>query len=74
MTMTPNPANSVLNIDFAGNQGTYSILSLNGQVVASGSLTNGQNEVATATLSNGIYMVRVASEQGETMQKLAVRH
>lgn len=74
MTMTPNPANSVLNIDFVGNLGAYSILSLNGQIVASGSLNNGQNEVATATLSNGIYLVRVASEQGETMQKLAIRH
>ena len=74
MTLTPNPANEGLNVDFAGNQGNYAIMTLNGQVVASGALVHGQNDVTTAALPNGVYIVRVASEQGESMQKLAIRH
>lgn len=74
MTLTPNPANEGLNVYFAGNQGNYAIMTLNGQVVASGALVHGQNDVTTAALPNGVYIVRVASEQGESMQKLAIRH
>ena len=74
MTLTPNPANSVLNIDFTGAHGAYQIMNLNGQTLATGSLVRGENEVITASLPNGMYMVRVAGEQGETMQKLAIRH
>jgi hypothetical protein len=37
-------------------------------------LTEGQNEVSTATLANGIYMVRVISESGEAVEKRALRH
>jgi len=74
MTLTPNPANSVLNIDFAGAHGAYEIMNLNGQALAAGSLVRGENEVVTASLPNGMYMVRVAGEQGETIQKLAIRH
>jgi hypothetical protein len=74
MTLSPNPANEGLNVDFAGTQGNYAIMTLNGQVVASGTLVHGQNDVTTAALPNGVYIVRVASEQGQTMQKLAIRH
>jgi hypothetical protein len=54
--------------------GRFAIVTLSGQVVASGDLTEGQNEVSTATLANGIYMVRVSSEAGEAVEKLAIRH
>ena len=74
MTLTPNPANSVLSIDFVGAHGAYQIMNLNGQTVAAGSLVRGENQVITASLPNGMYMVRVAGEQGETIQKLAIRH
>jgi len=37
-------------------------------------LVRGENQVITASLPNGMYMVRVAGEQGETIQKLAIRH
>ena len=74
MTLTPNPANSVLSIDFVGAHGAFQIMNFNGQTVAAGSLVRGENQVITASLPNGMYLVRVAGEQGETIQKLAIRH
>lgn len=73
-TLTPNPANGVMNVDFVGSKGIYQILNFNGQSVAAGSLVRGENKVITASLPNGMYMVRVVSDQGETMEKLAIRH
>jgi len=74
MTIAPNPANDNVTIALNATSGHFAIVTLSGQVVASGDLTEGQNEVSTATLANGIYMVRVISESGEAVEKLAIRH
>jgi hypothetical protein len=74
MTIAPNPANDNVTIALNATSGRFAIVTLSGQVVASGDLTEGQNEVSTATLANGIYMVRVISESGEAVEKLAIRH
>ncbi|HAB36248.1 MAG TPA: hypothetical protein DCE58_06605 [Cryomorphaceae bacterium] len=74
MTIAPNPANDNVNIALNAAAGRFAIMNLAGQVVASGSLVEGKNEVSTATLANGIYMVRVSSEAGEAVEKLAIRH
>lgn len=71
---TPNPANEFVNIALNATSGRFTIVTLSGQVVASGDLTEGQNEVSTATLANGIYLVRVSSEAGEAVEKLSIRH
>ena len=74
LSITPNPANDYVSINLNAKNGHFSIVTLSGQTVTSGRLIEGQNQVSTATLLNGIYLVRVNSELGETMQKLAIRH
>ena len=71
---TPNPANEFVNIALNATSGRFTIVTLSGPGVASGDLTEGQNEVSTATLANGIYLVRVSSEAGEAVEKLSIRH
>ena len=74
MTLAPNPANDNVRIAFTAEEGVYAIQNLSGQVVASGRLTQGQNDIATSALSNGIYMIRVTSSTGDATEKLAIRH
>ena len=74
LTLAPNPANDFVNITFNAAKAHFSIVSLTGQLVASGTLTEGPNALSTANLSNGIYMVRVSNDEGTSVQKLVVRH
>jgi hypothetical protein len=74
LTLAPNPANDFVNISINATNAHFSIVSLTGQLVANGILTEGQNALSTANISNGIYMVRVSSDEGTSVQKLIVRH
>jgi len=74
LTLAPNPANDFVNISINATNAHFSIVSLTGQLVSNGILTEGQNSLSTANLSNGIYWVRVTSEAGEAVEKLDIRH
>jgi hypothetical protein len=74
VTVAPNPANDFVSIALTAENGHFTVATLTGQTVASGLLTQGLNTVSTATLANGMYLVRVSSEAGSTVQKLMVRH
>jgi hypothetical protein len=74
VTVAPNPANDFVSIALTAENGHFTVATLRGQTVASGLLTQGLNTVSTATLANGMYLVRVSSEAGSTVQKLMVRH
>ena len=74
LTLAPNPANDFVRISINATNAHFSIVSLTGQLVDNGILTEGQNAFSTANLSNGIYMVRVSSDEGTSVQKLIVRH
>jgi hypothetical protein len=74
LTLAPNPANDFVNVSINATNAHFSIVSLTGQIVANGILTEGQNSLSTANLCNGIYMVRVSSDEGTSVQKLIVRH
>jgi hypothetical protein len=74
LTLAPNPTNDLVNISFNADNAHFSVVSLTGQIVAKGILTEGQNALSTASFSNGIYMVRVSSDAGTSVQKLVVRH
>ena len=74
VTVAPNPANDFVSIALTAEKGQFTVSTLTGQTVASGLLTQGLNTVSTATLTNGMYLVRVSSEAGSTVQKLMVRH
>jgi hypothetical protein len=74
VTLAPNPANDLLNIALNAENGHFTLATLSGQTVASGLLTNGQNSVSTASFANGMYLVHVSSDAGNTVQKLVIRH
>ncbi|MGA0110169.1 MAG: T9SS type A sorting domain-containing protein, partial [Schleiferiaceae bacterium] len=74
VSVAPNPANDFVSIALNAEKGQFTVATLTGQTVASGLLNQGQNTVSTATLANGMYLVRVSSEAGSTVQKLMVRH
>jgi hypothetical protein len=74
VTVAPNPANDFVSIALTAENGQFTVATLTGQTVASGLLTQGQNTVSTATLTNGMYLVRVSSDAGSTVQKLVIRH
>lgn len=61
ITMYPNPTNHILNIDVRNinNQLTYSIKSVLGQEIFSGSLIMGTNSLSVDSLVSGLYFVTV---------------
>lgn len=73
-TLAPNPANDIVNIKLSGDNGRFTIVTLMGQVVASGNLTEGPNLVPIAQFADGIYMVHVSNQDGDSLQKLVIRH
>lgn len=67
----PNPANSNLTIHSKTNQG-IEIYSMSGKLVASYSLTNGDNSIDVSNLVSGIYFVK--SEVGKPIKLLVNNH
>jgi hypothetical protein len=71
----PNPANDMIYV-----RSKYStscqleLTNMQGQVVYSGIMTDGFGQIATQALSEGMYMVRMSSEQGVHSSKVMVRH
>ena len=67
VSVYPNPATSVLNVDAAGyNQ--VEIINMLGQVVYSNSINNNA-QINVSDLNNGVYFVRLSGANGTTTQK-----
>lgn len=62
-SLAPNPVQNTVNvfIDFTG---TYEVISSTGEIVLNGELTNSQTEISTDNLENGIYFLRVITQDG----------
>lgn len=57
-TVAPNPSNGNITIDCAKNA-SYTLLTVTGETIASGTLHQGENSFDWSELSNGIYFVKV---------------
>ncbi len=67
VSIYPNPATSVLNVDAAGyNQ--VEVINMLGQVVYSNSISNNA-QINVSDLNNGVYFVRLSGANGTTTQK-----
>ena len=67
VSIYPNPATSVLNVNAAGyNQ--VEIINMLGQVVYSNSISNNA-QINVSDLNNGVYFVRLSGANGTTTQK-----
>jgi serine protease AprX len=69
----PNPANTEVNINLVdGTDGTAVFYDVQGREVLSAVLTQASTRIDTATLSGGIYMVKVAQAGKQQVKKVVV--
>lgn len=72
ISIYPNPASSVLNVNANSNIQSVEVMNLMGQTIQI-ELANGLNtQINTSSLSNGVYMLRVTTENGVINQKFTV--
>ncbi|WP_452220968.1 DUF7619 domain-containing protein [Lacinutrix salivirga] len=65
----PNPVNSMLTITIKA-EASYSLITVNGQVVKSGKLQTGENSIKMNTISNGLYFLQVLTSEGILTKKI----
>ena len=66
--MFPNPVNNSLTISIS-TEATYSLITVNGQVVKQGELQKGENTLNTSGLFNGLYFIQVRTSEGVSAKK-----
>ncbi|MFD2564758.1 DUF5060 domain-containing protein [Aquimarina rubra] len=71
--MYPNPANSSFTIDGL-KEGIYDLKVINatGQIIHETTVSRSKNKISTATLSTGIYFIKVSDNQNEISKKLII--
>ncbi|MDO9511818.1 MAG: PKD domain-containing protein [Bacteroidales bacterium] len=73
-TLSPNPAREFINLDHAFNRADITIFSLLGKKVAQYSTTSKRSRVSISHLPQGVYLVKLVSDQGEELtRKLIVQ-
>ena len=72
VSIFPNPANNVINVNAASNINTVEVFNMMGQKVAAFDANNTSAQINTTALSNGMYMMRVTTENGVYNQKFTV--
>lgn len=75
VSVFPNPAsqNLVIQSDYLG-ESEYSISSVSGQIVYSGTMINGQEVLDVTLLKNGYYVLSIQGNTGMINRKLVIRH
>ena len=66
LSVAPNPFSSQLQIAHGELQGTYALLNSQGVVVLSGELGEAHTYLSTASLSAGVYLLRITATNGAT--------
>ncbi|OFX18958.1 MAG: hypothetical protein A2033_01385 [Bacteroidetes bacterium GWA2_31_9] len=72
ISLYPNPVKEKLNISFKNmdvNGATLNIYNISGQVVYSNNEINGKTEVNTSNLSEGVYIVKIISDNNQYVSK-----
>lgn len=71
----PNPtqSNTILIVDFVTPSTTYSIYSMCGSLIEKGKITSNTTEISTEKLQNGIYIIKIDSENYSSSIKLIKR-
>lgn len=74
VSISPNPFTNILQIDLGNNNSpTYSIYNLSGQMVLSGKLSSGENNINVAALSLGIYILELTDYTGANSRNKIVK-
>ncbi len=72
VSIYPNPANNVVNVNAASNINNVEIFNMMGQKVAAFDANDTNVQINTTALSNGMYMMRITTENGVSNQKFTV--
>ncbi|WP_452227020.1 DUF7619 domain-containing protein [Lacinutrix cladophorae] len=65
----PNPVNDMLTVSVL-TEASYSLITVNGQVIKNGQLQKGENTLNTSNLSNGLYFLQVRTKEGVSSKKI----
>lgn len=68
----PNPANNVLNINANSNISRVEVFNMMGQMVSSYIANDVNTQINTANFANGVYMVKINTENGTVTKKFTV--
>lgn len=71
-TIFPNPANNVLNINANSNINRVEVYNMMGQMVGSYNVNDVNTQISTTSFANGVYTVKIATENGMSTQKFTV--
>jgi acetyl esterase/lipase len=73
-TVYPNPAKDKINIEaYSTGALSASLYDMNGRLVLSTSLVNGINSISAASLSEGVYVLKISDSQGySSLRKVAI--
>jgi hypothetical protein len=68
----PNPANNVLNITSNENINRVEVFNMMGQMVGAYEANDVNTQINTTAFANGVYTVKIATENGEMTKKFTV--
>ena len=71
-TIYPNPANNVLNINANSNINRVEVYNMMGQMVGSYTANDMNTQINTTSFANGVYTVKISTENGTTTTKFTV--
>ena len=72
ISVYPNPANNVINVNATSNISNVEVYTIAGQKVGDFTANGTQTVISTANLSNGMYMMRINTENGVINKKFSV--
>ncbi len=68
----PNPANDILNINASSQIDRVELYNISGQLIYSNQANNSEVSVNTSEFAQGLYIVKVYTENGHTTQKVSI--
>ena len=68
----PNPANNVLNINANCNINNVEVYNMMGQMVGSYNVNDVNTQISTTSFANGVYTMKIETENGTTTKKFTV--
>ena len=72
ISVYPNPANNVINVNATSNISNVEVYTIAGQKVGDFTANGTQTVISTANLSNGMYLMRINTENGVINKKFSV--
>jgi hypothetical protein len=74
ISVYPNPAHDVLNVELKNFSGTstYAMYSISGQIVLNGSLGTGLDQIDVSSLEKGLYFIEITNVSGKLSKRISV--